>query len=325
LPGQHSYQGGSRKRRKRGRFSQASTRRPIVLYDQHQREWTAQVGVKTGMPTGKIVPNFRAPWYPDQQYFRVNPENTAELFIDYKAMLLRRNARMKAYHQGASEWARDKKIPTPEKLGEYSEQIRRGYGGPPKPLEPVVAAIQGNRYILGLTDKVDKRLERFVTKPRNEEVLAEYDFSEGGEDDGAKPETSRARAVPAARRRRDVEPIIQDGDDSAFDDFDGGAPGKAGEGDAGGEISVEELLAGIEDEAKADARQDLEDTVDSAARGGRRVPPRAADRAEKQAPRRPTASATRKGSGKKPTADAKKRQLAGRRSLADGAQPVIGE
>jgi hypothetical protein len=335
----HEYQGQGRRRKKRGKFSQASTRRPIVLYDQHGREWTAQVGVKTGMPTGSITPNFRAPWYPDQQFLKVNPDNSSELFIDYKSMLLRRSARMKDYHKGAIEWARDRKIAAPETLGEYTDQIKRGYGAPPKPIEPIAAAMQGNRYILGLTTRVDARLERFVVKPRNEEILGEYDFRDDGAShagtasDEAAPMFATAGGRRARRTRQDDPPLTDEGDIDAFDELgggDGGADGDQredvddGEGsdsDDAGDLGVEELLNELEEEVKDDQ---LEETFDAEASGGRRVPPAQAERAKRQAPRRPAAKTATKGG--KPKLSAQKRQQIGeRRTLADGALPAVSD
>jgi hypothetical protein len=46
-------------------------------------------------------------------------------------------------------------------------------GNPPLPWEPVAAAMQGNSYILGLSDTVDPRLEPFVRKQTREERLME--------------------------------------------------------------------------------------------------------------------------------------------------------
>jgi hypothetical protein len=268
------------------------------------------------MPTGLIVPNFRAPWYPDQQYLKVNPENTSELFIDYDAMILRRNARISEFHKLAVDFAHDKKLAVPTKKGEYSEELTRQLGGAPKPIQPVIAARQGNVFILGpdyaeahgLNYATDARLERYVTRARNEAILEEYDFAPERTFAEAKSHSAQA-STPRPRVANEAAPEETDETDTADDDV--GAFDELGDGT---DANVESML------------DELEDEFDAEAMGGKTVAPQTVDRAARQAPRRPGTKTATKGAKRPKTAAEKRRaaQRGNRPTLATGAAPVIG-
>lgn len=309
----HSYKGRrGRRSRRAGSFSQATYRRGITLHDQHGREWTATVGTKTGMPTGIIQPSFSAPWFPDHQYMRVNPDNTSELFIDYEALLLRRRARLADFHNLALDIARKKGFPLPAKVGEYSDELLGLLPGMPKPVQPIVAAMQGNEYILGFTDVVDERLRRYVM-PSRDALLAEaeaMDFRPRSFADAkaaaANNTATPIEAAPAVRSSNASASLTNERDVEAFDDLGGT------EGD---EADVETMLDALDEE------------YDAAAVGGRTIAPQKQERAARQAPRRNSGKGTkvvsRAAAAKHRRALAKK---AGRRpTLADGARPVIAE
>lgn len=312
----HSYKGRrGRRSRRAGAFSQATYRRGITLHDQHGREWTATVGTKTGMPTGIIQPSFSAPWYPDHQYMRVNPDNTSELFIDYEALLLRRRARLADFHTLALDIARKKGIPLPVKVGEYSDELLGLLPGMPKPVQPVVAAMQGNEYILGLTDVVDERLRRYV-QPSRDALLAEaeaMDFRPRSfaEAKAANTKSNVATPTEGAPTFTSSAParVGTDADVDAFDDM--GTGNEIEDGD------VENMLDALDEE------------FDHAAVGGRTIAPQKQERAARQAPRRSGAKVARKGTISREAAAKQRRaaaKKAGRRpTLADGARPVIAE
>jgi hypothetical protein len=296
----HQFRGRStRRQRRRAGFSQASTRRPITLYDQHGREWHASVGIKTGRPTGQIVQNFHAPWMPDQKYLKVNPENTSELFIDYDAMLNNRRVAHQEYHKLALDAARELKIDPPNR-GEYNESIiKMVRSKPPKPVEPIIAAMQENQWILGFTAVVDPRLERFVIKPRgdNSDILGEFDFRDASRSFADAKDANVSNVASGPQRAKGPTPqpneqteeqIEEDGD--AFTDFDAAA---------GEESNVESMLADLEEEHDADAV------------GGKTVSPAKAAR--------PTPHS------KRPSNKKKRAQQGNRPTLASGAQPVVGE
>jgi hypothetical protein len=314
----HSYKGRrGRRSRRAGAFSQATYRRPITLHDQHGREWTATVGTKTGMPTGIIQPSFSAPWYPDHQYMKVNPENTSELFIDYESLLLRRRSRLADFHTLALDIARKKGIPLPAKVGEYTDELLGLLPGMPKPVQPVVAAMQGNEYILGLTNVVDERLRRYVQASRDV-LLAEAEAMDfrprsfaDAKAENAKTANNTATPIEGAPVFTPAEANAHVVDVDAFDELDAAG-------------TDEEVGAMIED-----LGVDLDEEFDAAAVGGRTIAPQKQERAARQAPRRNGSKVARNGTVSRSAAAKQRRaaaKKAGRRpTLADGARPVIAE
>lgn len=308
----HEFTGQRRRRKKRGSgFSQAMTRREITLYDQHGREWSASVEQKSGMPTGMISPSFEAPWRPDAQYLKVNPDNTSELYIDYETMYKRRRARLEQYHRDAVTKAAANKWPTPEK-GKYSQEVLETLGRPPKPLEPVAAAMQGHPWILGFSKTPDPRLVPFLHVNRREvtpEEIDGYDFgpdsykrtvenlrkvevTEPDDDEGGDDELAAAEITPPAtpRAQRAAQRLAQ------HEAPKPPAIAPAAQVPAA-EVETElELLAdGSDDDATSlldglTDEEELEEAHDAQGLGGRRVRPQTTERVERQAPRRQTQS-----------------------------------
>jgi len=297
----HSYRGGSaaRTRRKRG-WSQASTRHDATALDQFDRQWSFQVDNKSGMPVTPLHADFQAPWMPDPQYMRVNPRNPAELYIDLEAMFRDLRVALARYHRGAIQWAKEHKVDAPT-LGNYSDTVRNGYGGPPRAIEPVVAAVQRNRWILGLTDVIDERLRPFVeVRATEDSFMAEYDFHDA---DDQTFEMSRERTEGLAARLAHVDVTdMKDEIESALDEIDAGV--QAGVGDAEGEEDIHRLLG-------LDSLPREEDEPTSPKREAIRkpVPP-------KHGPPLPVR-------GKRTLAQQKAAQRGNRRSMADGAVPAI--
>lgn len=156
---------------------QTSSRRPGVLYDQHVSErfpkgrpWSASIDKKSGYPVGLIQPKgWRAPWMPDTSTFKYSDEEPNRFTIPYEEIL---NSRLQSHveyntmkEQAAVARGWDPSLP--EKQAVLESLI----GKPPLAVEPIAAAMQGNKYMLGLTDKVDPRLEVFVRKETRTEKL----------------------------------------------------------------------------------------------------------------------------------------------------------
>ena len=165
---------------------QASTRRPGTIYDQHVsaqfpkgRPWDASIDKKSGYPTGSISPKgWKAPWLPPITSFKFSEEEVNRFVIDYDALL---NERIEAHadYQTQKEQSAVSRgwDPNSEEKQAVLESL---IGKPPLPIEPIVAAMQGNSWMLGLTDKVDPRLEPFVRKlTRKQKMMAGLpDFSD---------------------------------------------------------------------------------------------------------------------------------------------------
>lgn len=174
-------------RAKSNDMGQPSTRRPGRWTDQHGRKWHASVDIRSGGAVGPIQPlGWRAPWMPDQTFFRFSDEEHTQMTIDYQQML---DERLAAHESWSTEfrsaalkrgWSPDDE----EKRNSLIELV----GPMPHPVEPILAAMQGNKWILGLTQVVDKRLEPFIPKKvtRTEKALADVDYSFDPESDSLK-------------------------------------------------------------------------------------------------------------------------------------------
>lgn len=164
-------------------WSQARTRRPQKYTDDHGRKWSASIELRSGDPTGVIQPNFRAPWYPDQSFLKQDVDDRSKLHIDYEGMLRSRLEAHEEYHRQAIEEATSRSWTISEKDGKpvYDQKLLQIIGPPPKAIEPVIAAMQGNSWILGFSDEVDERLVRFLPsrETRRQAQLANLpDFSD---------------------------------------------------------------------------------------------------------------------------------------------------
>lgn len=164
-------------------LGQPSTRRSARFIDtNHGRRWSAIIDKRSGGTIGKMQPlGWRAPWMPDQSFFRFSEDDPTRFTIDYQAML---DSRLAAHEQWNAEfrstalkrgWSPD----DPEKMNSLIELI----GPKPLPVEPIVAAMQGNSWILGLSQKVDERVERFLPKKVNrvEKAVQSMDFRDESE------------------------------------------------------------------------------------------------------------------------------------------------
>ena len=159
-----------------------SPARPLRLRDQPERTWLTCIEKRNGGQCGLMVcehrtpKNHAPPWLPDQRYFRFDPDDPGRFSIDYTSMLADRKRAHDDYHARAVEEATAREWQVPEKPGygepyKYEFKLTQIVGRPPKPLEPIVAAMQGNSWILGLSDTVDPRLLPLVRKPSREEQL----------------------------------------------------------------------------------------------------------------------------------------------------------
>jgi hypothetical protein len=159
---------------------QPSTRRPGRYTEtNHGRRWYATGGIdkRSGGAVGPIKPlGWQAPWLPDPTFFRFNPDEPNMLTIDYQGMLDSRLAAHAAWNAEFRSMAlkRGWDPSDPEKLNSLVELV----GPKPLPVEPIIAAMQGNPWILGLSQKVDPRVERFLPKKQSRVATAldSFDF-----------------------------------------------------------------------------------------------------------------------------------------------------
>lgn len=237
----HNFRGKIRTRaQRRKKWSQDATRNPHILYDQHGRQWSCSLEQKSGYPTGLISPLFQSPWRPPQNpaFFVINPDNISELYLDYGAMFAEAKASNATFHKRAVRAASKKGWPMPIR-GQYTDDVIDALGAPPAPVEPIVAAYQGNRYILGQCDgcsrysndcvcaagfkppKPDPRLLEFVQRRNAEldEVTEGLDFSEASRQKALRDSGLKEVFKDGKRVLRDIEASELDGMD-----FSGPAP-----------------------------------------------------------------------------------------------------
>lgn len=120
---------------------QADGRRCGVLRDQHDREYLAVIEKSTGDPCGPLQPKYDAPLYPEQAYCRVRVNEPSRFDIQYEAWI----RDLRAAHQ---ERRREEARFRAQRVSD--DVIAEMLGPLPRPVAPVLAAKQGNRYVLGL-------------------------------------------------------------------------------------------------------------------------------------------------------------------------------
>lgn len=138
---------------------QEYSRVDTILYDVHGRPWHAILERKTMTPTGPISPMFRAPFYPDQKYLRPGGQrNPIHLGINYDQM----DIDLQEAHQEREQTIR-RLIVKSFPASQHQKLIKNppeeilwavdGNGEGPMPVEVVWACMQGNRWVLGYSDK----------------------------------------------------------------------------------------------------------------------------------------------------------------------------
>lgn len=141
---------------------QHTKRRGRKLPDQHGRMWEFQEDKACGAPVGPINARGWKDRLRTPQKYKVYDEQNSQIRInwaqwetDLKAAhqawgdVLRRTA-ISMYGQGASEAI---KYPPPELLETVGEK--------PQPIELILAARRGNKFVLGLSDEMPKWAEPF--------------------------------------------------------------------------------------------------------------------------------------------------------------------
>lgn len=149
-------------------------KRSYAIYtDQHGRVWGANIENKTGDPCGNLEPQFAAPVRPMDKYITVNSRRR-QVVIRYAEIIqdiveaeqewdsaLRDHAR-KAYGMKAHEAIQN---PPPDLLDIVGPR-------PKERREPWEAAMQGNKWVLGLSpNKPDWATEFFPDAPKVRETF----------------------------------------------------------------------------------------------------------------------------------------------------------
>lgn len=208
-----------------GNFSQAKQRRGQMFRDQHGRRYFASIEISTGDPCGLIEPQFHAPLAVPHMYLERSPDEMRpyDLIVNYARweadIQTERATWEKEGRQRAMKLHGDAYDPTKP----FSAQVLDIIGPPPQAIEPIIAARQGNSWVLGLSTKVDLRLASFFEpeqldadfRARNEpdfrdlpqeedSELAEDDELDAIEDD-ADSAAAETRRIERERKRRQRE------------------------------------------------------------------------------------------------------------------------
>lgn len=164
--------------------SNADIRRPLILTDQHGRQWWTNRDTRTDEPVGGIhADGWTAPWMPPQQYLVRQGD---QIVIQYDQWLADQRDAHEEYQRRLLELSRANHQPINRDattgVPQFSPLVLHEAGVPPLPLEPIVAMQQGNRFALGLSSEVDARLAAFLPQPvQRMAALKDLDFSEPAE------------------------------------------------------------------------------------------------------------------------------------------------
>jgi hypothetical protein len=190
--------------------------------DQHGRRYHAEIELKTGHPCGPLVPQYRAPLVVPQQYLTLSndPENPTLLTVNY--------VKWEADARGArKDWEQEGRSRALKMYGDaydprkpFGQDVLDIIGPAPSAVEPIIAARQGNSWVLGLSDRIDLRLAKYFEPEQLDPQFRpeEPDFRDGAEqvdqiddldvlddDEDARKEKIRAQDRERKRLKREAQ------------------------------------------------------------------------------------------------------------------------
>lgn len=137
------------------------------VYDQHDRPWGGYIDNKSGYPTGVLQPvGWSAPWLPPQgtNTFIFDRDQPNKFRINYEHLLEERMAALKEWETLRTDKAvaRGWNPDDPEKQEQLDKMV--GHRSGVKAPEVIAACMQNEPWILGQTDVVNKKVEKFLEK-----------------------------------------------------------------------------------------------------------------------------------------------------------------
>lgn len=184
-------------------FSQAKQRREIFFRDQHGRKVGAVIELATGDPTGPLkFP--KAPIVPPAHCVKIvkDPERPFTLEIDYDRIIREGREAIDEYETSRSRFLRAQ--PNANEL-----DIEKMVGKRPPAVEPWIAAKQGDKWTLGLTDRVNVKVAQYLDLEKNRDE-EEYDFTAEENyldlEESADKEALGGKRVPV-RQRTKTKPV----------------------------------------------------------------------------------------------------------------------
>lgn len=151
-------------------WSQRKQRRGQMFRDDHGRRWYAVTELLSGAPSGMIEHQFQAPLIPPQKYLELStdPERPYDLHIAYARWIADTETDREEWHKDGRMVARRMPGVAWEEGQPFPSAVLDVIGPEPTPLEPILAAQQGNPWILGKTQARDARLVKFFETPEAE-------------------------------------------------------------------------------------------------------------------------------------------------------------
>lgn len=168
---------------------QPGTRRNWIGYDQHNRKWHGSAEKNSGYPAGVIQPmGWSAPWLPPQgtDTFKFSKDDPSRFTINYEFLLDERLKAVKELDDDRQQKAVDRgwDPDDPEKQ-EPLDRLCGKRDAINRP-EVIVACMQGDKWILGLTERVNEKVAKYLPKKvdRKAALLSKFpDFTVQDEDE----------------------------------------------------------------------------------------------------------------------------------------------
>ena len=186
--------------------SQYETRETRIFRDQHGRRWTCRVEKRSQQPVGRwSAVDFTAPLDVPGEYMSIvaTEDGTNQVQIDYARWVDVLEAAHREYADRERKLLQTKfDADWHQYVNDVPPEIRQFLGPRPDPVEPVVAAMQHNSWVLGLSTRVDLRVAPFLTVPEPIKPVSRYgDFSDAALDaeEDADPDAVGGKVVPVKR------------------------------------------------------------------------------------------------------------------------------
>ena len=130
---------------------QALQRRYQLYRDQHNREWGGNVEIATGHPCGgPLSPRFQAPLRVPPHYITIDDRRAGRCLIDYPTWVHDLKQASTNYLNKGRRYGYEKYGALFDASRPFTEEVLLFLGPAPRPVEPVLAAKAGNRWVLGL-------------------------------------------------------------------------------------------------------------------------------------------------------------------------------
>jgi hypothetical protein len=133
--------------------------------DQHGRKWSGNIEIRSGYPI-RVSPRFEAPLVVPPKYLKYDKEEPNLITIAYEEWV----SDIESAHQRWEEHLRKGAIKfygekAPEAVADPPAILLNEVGQRPEPVEPVLAALSGNKWILGLSDRKPAWADTYFATP----------------------------------------------------------------------------------------------------------------------------------------------------------------